>query len=149
MVSVDELQRSSSISASFSHSVTGVSQGISYVSSGDRVQTPVRNVRSTGVPMLSLYNPSLDIRIEGIDGAVIGRKQGPYVQFFQSNMYVSGVHAQLRYVGESGWSIVDKHSSNGTRLNGRPIQPDVDMSLSDGDVVTIANVNLQVSIKYL
>ncbi|UKK46975.1 FHA domain-containing protein [Prevotella sp. E9-3] len=85
--------------------------------------------------------------MEGVNGAVIGRKQGPYSHYFQGNMYVSGVHAQLRYNAGSGWSITDKHSSNGTRLNGRVLQPDVEMSLSDGDVLTIANVNLQVSVK--
>jgi pSer/pThr/pTyr-binding forkhead associated (FHA) protein len=59
-------------------------------------------------------------------------------------MYVSGVHAQLKYGPATGWCIVDKHSSNGTRLNQRTIQPDVEMSLKAGDIVTIANVNLQV-----
>jgi pSer/pThr/pTyr-binding forkhead associated (FHA) protein len=85
--------------------------------------------------------------MEAVNGAVIGRKQGPYVQFFQNNMYVSGIHAQLRYNTNTGWCIVDKHSSNGTKLNDRPLQPDLDMSLKDGDIVTIANVSLQVTIK--
>ena len=95
---------------------------------------------------LKLSNTSLDISIDGIDGAVIGRKQGPYVQYFQSNMYVSGVHAQLHFKANSGWYIVDKHSSNGTKLNNRPLQPDVEMLLNDGDVLMISNVNLKVSI---
>jgi pSer/pThr/pTyr-binding forkhead associated (FHA) protein len=62
-------------------------------------------------------------------------------------MYVSGVHAQFYYKAETGWCIVDKHSSNGTKLNGHLLQPDVEMSLKDGDIVMIANVNLQVTIK--
>lgn len=99
-----------------------------------------------GVPMLLLYNSSLNIRIQGMNGAVIGRRQGPYAQFFQQNMYVSGVHAQLKYNAGTGWCITDKHSSNGTKLNDRPLQPDVDMSLKNGDIVTIANINLQVSV---
>jgi hypothetical protein len=100
-----------------------------------------------GVPVLLLYNGSLNIRIQGINGAVIGRRQGPYAQFFQNNMYVSGVHAQLRYKAGAGWCIVDMHSSNGTKLNGHPLQPDAEMSLKDGDIVMVANVNLQVIIK--
>lgn len=99
-----------------------------------------------GVPQLQLYNESLNIRIIGISGAVIGRRQGPYSQFFQQNMYVSGVHAQLKYNSGAGWSVADKHSSNGTKLNEHQLQPDVDMSLKNGDILTIANVNLQVSI---
>lgn len=99
-----------------------------------------------GVPVLTLYNTSLNIHIQGINGAVIGRRQGPYIQHFAQQMYVSGVHAQLKYNAGSGWCIVDKHSSNGTKLNQHPLQPDVEMALRNGDILTIANVNLQVSV---
>lgn len=99
-----------------------------------------------GVPVLSLSNASLNIHIYGINGAVIGRRQGPYVQFFAQHMYVSGVHAQLKYNAGSGWCVVDKHSSNGTKLNQHPLQPDVEMSLRNGDILTIANINLQVNV---
>ena len=105
-------------------------------------QMPVQK----GVPTLTLYNPSLDIRMVGVNGAVIGRRQGPYQQLFDGNMYISGVHAQLIYKPDSGWCIIDKHSSNGTRLNQRDLQPDVPMSMKTGDIVTLANINLQVSI---
>lgn len=99
-----------------------------------------------GTPTLTLYNPSLNIRLIGMDGAIIGRRQGPYQQAFEGNLYVSGVHAQLIYNSDSGWCVIDKHSSNGTMLNQRELQPDVPMSLKAGDIVTIANINLQVSI---
>jgi pSer/pThr/pTyr-binding forkhead associated (FHA) protein len=100
-----------------------------------------------GVPVLTLANDSLNIRIVAMNGAIIGRRKGPYTQFFEQHAYVSGVHAQLKYKAESGWCITDKHSSNGTKLNQRTIQPDVDMSLNNGDVLTIANLNLQVIIR--
>jgi len=100
----------------------------------------------SGIPTLTLYNPSLDIRLVGINGAIIGRRQGPYVQVLENNMYISGVHAQLIYKPESGWSIIDKHSSNGTKLNQRDLMPDVPMTIKSGDIVTLANVNLQVTI---
>ena len=99
-----------------------------------------------GLPQLLLCNDSLNIRIVALNGAVIGRRQGPYVQFFQQNMYVSGVHAQLKYNSGTGWCVADKHSSNGTKLNEHQLQPDIEMSLKNGDILTIANVNLQVRI---
>lgn len=102
---------------------------------------------SSGVPVLTLANDSLNIRIVGINGAVIGRRKGPYVQFFEQHAYVSGVHAQLKYRAETGWMITDKHSSNGTKVNQRQLQPDVDMTLNNGDILTIANVNLQVIVR--
>ena len=100
----------------------------------------------SGIPTLTLYNPTLDIRMVGVNGAVIGRKQGPYQQLFVNNMYISGLHAQLIYKPDAGWCIIDKHSSNGTKLNQRDMLPDVPMSLKSGDIVTLANINLQVSI---
>lgn len=135
-------ESSGSSSLSFRTSTGFSSRGISNAPIG----TPVANP-SGGMPSLTLTNLSLGIQMEAVNGAVIGRKQGPFVQFFQNNMYVSGVHAQLRYNTSTGWCIVDKHSSNGTKLNDRSLQPDLDMSLKDGDIVTIANVSLQVTIK--
>ena len=147
MVSADELQAQHSAHKQPSYqdmSMPFASSG-GYVS--NRMEYPsAQPVTPSGIPMLTLYNPSLDIRITGVNGAVLGRRQGPYVQFFASNPYVSGVHAQLLYKPDSGWSIVDKHSSNGTKLNQREILPDTPMSLRSGDIVTLANVNLQVSI---
>ncbi len=106
----------------------------------------LQSVANTGTPTLTLYNPSLDIRMVGINGAIIGRRQGPYVKLFEGNMYISGVHAQLIYKPDSGWCIIDKHSSNGSKLNQRELLPDVPMSIKSGDIVTLANINLQVSI---
>ena len=100
-----------------------------------------------GMPVLTLANDSLNIRIVAMNGAIIGRRKGPYSQFFERHAYVSGVHAQLLYSPDKGWWVVDKHSSNGTKLNQRQIQPDVDMRLNNGDVLAIANVNLQVIIR--
>lgn len=99
-----------------------------------------------GIPQLQLFNDSLGIRIVGINGAIIGRKQGPYVHFFRSQSYVSGTHAQLLFRPESGWCIADRGSSNGTKLNDHRLQPDVEMSIKNGDIVTIANVVLKVVI---
>ena len=99
-----------------------------------------------GIPQLLLHNDSLNIRMVGINGAIIGRRQGPYTQFFQQNLFVSGVHAQLKYNNTTGWCVADKHSSNGSKLNDHQLVPDVEMSLKNGDILTIANVNLQVNI---
>ena len=49
------------------------------------------------MPVLALINDSLNIRINGMNGAIIGRRKGPYTQFFENQSYVSGVHAQLKF----------------------------------------------------
>jgi len=116
------------------------------------VGTPFADVTLSDVlpmstPQLMLINESMGIRIVGVSGAIIGRRQGPYAQMFQQNLYVSGVHAQIKYDEKSGWCVTDKHSSNGTKLNDRQLAPDVDTPLNNGDVVIFANVALKVSIK--
>ena len=132
---------SSSVSTGFVSQDFATNRGEKTLPGGGHSRMP------QGIPQLVLYNDSLNIRFLGINGAVIGRRQGPYAQFFQQNMYVSGVHAQLKYNSISGWRVSDKHSSNGTKLNEHQLQPDVEMSIKNGDILTIANVNLQVSIK--
>ena len=148
MVTIDEYQQSVGSQTAYSMSVSAgmISQtGASQTTPSER-GAAVPPIGAQGLPVLTLYNQNLNIRIQGINGAVIGRRQGPYVQFFEQNMYISGVHAQLKYNGTVGWCLVDKHSSNGTKLNQHPLQPDVEMSLKSGDIVTLANVSLQVSI---
>jgi len=151
MLSAEDYHNRGANSMSVSMSM-GMSQG--FVSTSQRYLNTTGGARPInasmsqrgGMPQLLLYNDSLGIRIIGINGGVIGRRQGPYVQFFQNQKYMSGVHAQLMFYPETGWHIVDKHSSNGTKLNDHKLQPDVEMSLKNGDIVTLANVILKVSI---
>ena len=100
-----------------------------------------------GMPVLTLANDSLNIRMVAMNGAIIGRRKGPYTRFFENQAYVSGVHAQLKYNPGTGWCIADKHSSNGTKLNQHILQPDVEMTLNNGDILTLANISLQVIIR--
>ena len=111
------------------------------------ISQPGGTGRVGGIPVLTLANDSLNIRIVAMNGAIIGRRKGPYTQFFEKHAYVSGVHAQLKYNPETGWCIADKHSSNGTKLNQHILQPDVEMKLNNGDILTVANISLQVIIR--
>ena len=120
---------------------------VGYATYGSLRQDDSRPGGQGGMPVLTLANDSLNIRIVAMNGAIIGRRKGPYTQFFEKQAYVSGVHAQLFFKPETGWSVIDKHSSNGTKLNQHQIQPDVNMTLNNGDILTIANVNLQVIIR--
>ena len=129
-----------------------VSDGLPRMSESLKMETSVsmrgnQQQKGNSIPVLTLANDSLNIRVVGINGAIIGRRTGPYSHFFEKYPYVSGTHAQLKYAVNTGWCIADKHSSNGTKLNQRTLQPDVDMSLSNGDILTIANINLQVIVR--
>jgi pSer/pThr/pTyr-binding forkhead associated (FHA) protein len=52
---------------------------------------------------------------------------------------VSHRHALLTRANGSGWTIRDIGSANGTRLNGKDIQPMVDVPLNPGDRVTLGH----------
>lgn len=146
MVSYEEYQKhAAGAQTQYSLAMSRSSQTQGGNTTSVRRQEPMMGV-PRGIPTLTLYNMSLNIRIQGINGAVIGRRQGPYASYFENNMYISGVHAQLKYNATTGWCIVDKHSSNGTKLNQQSLKPDVEMSLKNGDIVGLANLNLQVSI---
>lgn len=102
--------------------------------------------RADSIPVLTLANSQQGIRFTAADGAIIGRKTGIYKHFFDNNMYVSGMHAQFVYSRSEGWGIIDKNSSNGTFINRNRLQPEQFAALRNGDTLTIAVLNLQVSI---
>mgnify|MGYP002620309532 CR=1 FL=1 len=112
------------------------------LSEGEAMATTVHSM-----PLLILQNGALGLSLVGENQAVIGRKQGPYSQQLAQQGYISGTHAQLRYHADKGWCIVDLGSSNGTRVSGRLLAPDVEETLRSGDIVALANVELQVNIK--
>jgi hypothetical protein len=111
------------------------------------IQVAQAGAARANIPMMTLVNDSLNIRITAMNGAIIGRRKGPYVEFFGQHSYVSGIHAQLKYKSGAGWFVIDKNSSNGTRVNQNVIQPEVETPLKNGDELTIANINLQVVIR--
>jgi len=88
-------------------------------------------------------------RVELEDGKVleIGRKANPGTQkrLVLPVPEVSGNHAEIRKVTD-GWTIRDLGSTNGTRLNGDWITPGQEYMLKNGDVVKIAQVDLQVNL---
>ena len=151
MASPDDLEKNNSNVSKSVASLKAANESFSLVTQGSARGVEIGDseqsvVTKAGIPTLTLYNPSLDIRMVGINGAVIGRRQGPYQQLFEGNMFISGVHAQLVYKPDTGWCIIDKNSSNGTKLNQRDLLPDIPMSIKTGDIITLANISLQVSV---
>jgi class 3 adenylate cyclase len=88
-------------------------------------------------------------RVEFEEGKVleIGRKANPAnpCRVVLSAPEVSGNHAEIRQAPE-GWTIRDLGSTNGTRLNGDWITPGQEYLLKNGDVIKIAQIDLQVNL---
>ncbi len=97
---------------------------------------------------LVLANGLLGISLEGVDGAVLGRRQGIYQPQLSRFPYVSGAHAQLKFDAlQNHWTVTDMNSSNGTRYNGEPLSPGVPRTLEQGATLQLANVVFTVSIQ--
>ena len=80
------------------------------------------------------------VQIESRPGAlVIGRRRGSDIELpFAA---VSEQHAHLSQ-GDQGWRLEDLGSANGTTINGRRLTPSVAQTLSVGDVLRLADVEL-------
>lgn len=52
---------------------------------------------------------------------------------------ISRLHFKLLYVEDAGYAIVDLFSTNGTRVNDRPLQAGTPRFLRNGDYITLAN----------
>lgn len=92
-----------------------------------------------------LVNQVLGLRLELVDGAIIGRREGAYAATFSGQSYVSGKHARLDVARETGgWSITDLGSTNGTFVNRRRLEANVPCCLQVGDRVKIATIEFLV-----
>lgn len=98
---------------------------------------PAQPAAKTGTWSLVAANGTRFL-LEG-DVATIGRQAGSSIHIPDSN--VSRLHAEMRRVAGS-WTIEDRGSTNGTRINGTMV---VDPTpLADGDVIALGAVTLRV-----
>lgn len=73
----------------------------------------------------------------------------PDVDFSPYEAYAQGVsrlHASLKLNNQRVF-ITDLGSSNGTRVNGQKIMPNVDYPLNHGDVVSLGKIKIQILIR--
>jgi pSer/pThr/pTyr-binding forkhead associated (FHA) protein len=71
---------------------------------------------------------------------VFGRKPASDV-VLTGDAFVSGTHAKVVY--ESGaYKLIDLGSTNGTKVNGQRLTPNVPVALADGDAVQLGQTNL-------
>ncbi|GMF24884.1 unnamed protein product [Phytophthora lilii] len=75
----------------------------------------------------------------------IGRRKRCWLRL-QSDLEVSSVHAELRVAeGDCDASLVlrDVKSTNGTKLNGKPLKAQQDFALKDGDLIGVGRTGLR------
>lgn len=106
-----------------------------------------KTVRINRPVKLYLVNYPLGLRIEAINEAVIGRRQGPYQSVFGAQPYISSKHAMLKHDPNNGWMIMDLDSSNGTFVDELQLKPNVPVAITKGTKVQLANVEMIVELE--
>jgi hypothetical protein len=78
----------------------------------------------------------------GAGGAVIGRSRECDIVLQDSN--VSRRHAEIRPSGGDGWTITDLGSTNGVKVNGRPVSS---APLEAGDEIAVGTVDVRFEVE--
>ena len=73
------------------------------------------------------------------EGGLIGREGNLSPDYFASNLYISNEHTRIEF-NEDGYTLVDRTSTNGTRLNGVKVDKGIKYPLRSGDRVVFANM---------
>jgi hypothetical protein len=81
----------------------------------------------------------------GQHGGVIGRSRDCDVVLADSN--VSRRHAEIRPDGRDGWVVTDLGSTNGVRVNGRPVEQGRPAPLQAGDQLDIGTVDARFEVQ--
>jgi len=75
-------------------------------------------------------------------GAIVGRSRECDVVLGDPN--ISRQHAELRPDGAGGWTVADLGSTNGVRINGRPVSgPHVPTPVRSGDRIDLGTVDMR------
>jgi pSer/pThr/pTyr-binding forkhead associated (FHA) protein len=71
----------------------------------------------------------------------VGRRASNTI-VIDDDSFVSGTHAEIVFEG-GRFQVTDLGSTNGTKLNGRPLQPQIAETLNDGDEIMVGRTNLR------
>lgn len=100
------------------------------------VIAPMKTEMPNPQEAFTLLCESQSVRLSLIDGGIIGRVAGNYIQQLSNMIYISGTHARLNKNGAQ-WSITDLGSRNGTKVNGVQCNPTLNFQV--GDIIKMAN----------
>jgi len=86
----------------------------------------------------------LNLRLLVTD-VIIGRSTGGYAHVFGQHGMVSGRHASISSSPSGEWQVTDLGSTNGTKVNGTFIEPNIPVIIHVGDIISFANLDFQVT----
>ncbi|HPN37954.1 MAG TPA: FHA domain-containing protein [Melioribacteraceae bacterium] len=130
-IGIDATQRvsNSTINASYATTVPGLN-----------------NSFASGIPQCVIINKAINATLQINNGDIIGRKTGNFINVFGQFNQISGKHAQFNYNNNTGWTLTDLGSSNGTKYQGQVLLPNIPVPIQDKSYIIFANIEFFVQI---
>jgi len=118
-------------------------------------EKPVPPASGAPAPVLRLVNNKLGIRLEIVQGAILGRTKGGYATQLGALTSISGQHLVFQCDGQGVWSCQDLGSSNGTKYSRENtgwgslsrLAANTPVTLDDSAYLLVANVEFKVEIE--
>lgn len=95
----------------------------------------IDNIQQVG--QISLTHSS-GVTLHITSGDILGRGNGPHMDFLSRFNYISRRHIMVTKVDQQ-WYIRDLGSTNKTKINGTIIDAHKDMPIKNGDIITLAD----------
>lgn len=103
--------------------------------------TLLKTMRLAKLKLVSMKNRIvIDIPFEG---GMIGREGTISLHTFEENLYISNEHAEI-ILKNDGYVVIDRQSTNGTKINGEKLEKNIEYKILPGDEITFANMSFQV-----
>ena len=114
----------------------------------ERAQAPPPHVADCLLTGETAGGQPISVKLPGSlllgEGAVIGRSPRN-ATFLIDDETLSREHARITFTPEAGLRIQDLDSTNGTRLNGRQLQPRTPANVANDDEIELGDVKLRVA----
>ena len=93
---------------------------------------------------IRMINKTLNLDLIINDGDIIGRKNGRFISELANFKQISSKHCIINYTIENGWTVTEFGSTNGTKLNGKLLNPLVSYKIEKNDTLTLANIEFYI-----
>ncbi len=102
---------------------------------------------SNDIPGLILTNKKIGIELKLVNNDIIGRRSDKFSGILGNYKQISGSHARVNFSSDSGWSITDLNSSNGTTYQDKKLIPFQSVKLQNETFIILANIEFYILIK--
>lgn len=111
------------------------------------VNSPSAVVAHSQPSKLILINKTLGLILEVESGDTIGRAEGRFATVFNQFKKVSRKHCIFQFDPQSGWTVTDMGSTNGTKYNGVSLEPHKPVALKSGSYLIVGNIEFYVELQ--